>query len=124
MKAEDIRRGGPVPIPKNGEAKKAVPKKAAPAPVQKVVQTMRPIPSSGPLQKIPWPGDWAIVKAAAYANGVSKDKSGIDSINHWATTATQEEVDQMLRHAEAMGWLTGFGVGLPVFSAIRRFFQG
>jgi hypothetical protein len=119
MRAEDIRRGGPAPIPKNGEAKKVAPvRKALPQP--KLPPMPRHVPSSGPLQKVPWCGDWAIFKAGAYMNGLSKDKSGVDAINYWATTATQQEIDDMHRRAKSMGWLTGFTIGVPVFGAIFR----
>ena len=47
-------------------------------------------------KKIPFPGNWAIVKASAYVNGLSFDRSGIQAIDAWATTATPQELDWLL----------------------------
>ena len=84
--------------------------------------------------KIDWPGSWAIVQAAAYANGLSSDRSGLDAIESWAETATPEELDWLLgpvgpdgkrrwkkgyaaKLGAAMGWAT-----FPLWQKFWRWF--
>jgi len=73
-------------------------------------------------EKIPWCGDIQIVKAAAYVNGLSSDKSGIDAINHWAQDKSQEEIDAMVKHAGSLGFATGFFGTLPLWQKFWRWF--
>ena len=66
--------------------------------------------------KIPWPGDGCIIRAAAYWNGLSKDKSGSDAIDYWAQDKSQEEIDAMVKHAGSLGFTTGFFGTFPLWS--------
>ena len=128
MKADDIRRGGlpPPPPPKKAPtpivvkpvvAKPVTPKPAPPKsiPVAKLV----PAP---PKKKVPWPGDWAIHSAGAYCMGLSKDRSGVEAINKWGTTATPEEKEQNLKRCESYGFLEGMGFGWFSVKALLRVF--
>ena len=46
-------------------------------------------------EKIPWPGDGAIVRAGAFVAGWTSDRSGVDAIDAWASTATPDELDHV-----------------------------
>lgn len=77
-----------------------------------------------PSAKVPWPGEPSIARAAAFTAGLSHDKSGVEEINYWATTASQEEIDDMLRRAHAYGSFVGFAAGYFGVTAIFRWLFG
>lgn len=81
-------------------------------------------------EKIPWPGDGSIVKAGLYQAGLSRDRSGVEEIDAWATTATPEELDWLLgpmgpdgKRKEKTGYAYSLGYvsGLATFPLWRKF---
>ena len=91
---------------------------------------------SNQQNKIPFPGNGAIVKAGLYQMGLSTDRSGVDAIDHWGTTATEEEKDWLLGpmgpdgerqeekgYAYSLGFVAGLGT-VPLWSRFWRWFFG
>ena len=59
-----------------------------------------------PIQKVILP-DWAFEKADAFIKGQSKDRSGMDALEAWISTATSEEIEEMFSKARKAGWYYG-----------------
>jgi hypothetical protein len=87
-------------------------------------------------KKIPFPGDGAIVKAGLYQMGLSRDRSGIEQIDSWATTATPQELDWLLGpvgadgkrqdkkgYAYSLGFVVGLGT-MPLWAKFWSWFFG
>ena len=70
-------------------------------------------------EKIPWPGEWCIRSAAMYKSGQSTDKSGVDALNDWAQTATEQEISEVVKKVQ-MGNEVSFSVKTSLFDRIIR----
>jgi hypothetical protein len=75
-------------------------------------------------EKVPWPGIVALQKCCWFYNGLISDRSGADAINHWATTATEEEKEAMYEQAHALGYFEGLAFGKLVVDTVWHWLFG
>ena len=90
------------------------------------------MPDHQNLEKVPWPGDWAIFSAGAKNLGLTNDASGEEAIDRWATTATPEELDALLgpigpdgqrQYKKGRAYSLGFFSGLATYPLWDRFWS-